>query len=182
MLPAGANRNTLCCYSVDTIRCFLVQWQENMRRTRRRCQIGAGETAVTRWVLISGLKYTCNSCWFGRAQRADTSLRQKNTCKCALGNRLWRLFSKCVTKPLTLLLTRCTDCFPLPAGWFTEAPAPIVGAQRPKKKKHNWCMKTIKARVNYRRASGRKAFRPVSTSASNWIRTPGKVKKESNEF
>lgn len=67
----------------------------------------------------------------GRTRRSD---KKKPTCKCALGNRLWRLFSECVTKPLTLLLTRCTDCFPLPAGWFTEAPAPIVGAQRPKKK------------------------------------------------
>lgn len=50
------------------------------------------------------------------------------------------------------------------------------------KKRHNWCMKTIEARVNYRRASGREAFRPVSTSASNWIQTPGKVKKNQMNF
>lgn len=43
-------------------------------------------------------------------------------------------------------------------------------------------MKTIVARVNYRRASGRGAFCPVSTSASNWIQTPGKVKKNQMNF
>lgn len=43
-------------------------------------------------------------------------------------------------------------------------------------------MKTIETRVNYHRASGREALHPVSTSASNWIQTPGKVKKNQMNF